>query len=1017
MSAQRPNIIFIMADDHASKAISAYGAGINHTPNIDRLAEEGMKFNHCYVTNSICTPSRAAILTGTHNHVNGVMTLNDNINKHLPNVAKHLRTGGYRTAMVGKWHLGEGRPHEPTGFDYWSVLPGQGDYWDPEFIERSGEKFEQGYVTDIITDKCLDWIAETSSSQKPFFVMCHHKAPHRSWESDDKHKHLYTDPIRVPETYDDDYKNRAKAAKVARMRVAEDMTYQDLGLVQPDGGNRVGERVVQESNSAQRKIPADAKRLIDKDDGTVFTFKTREDLAHFKFQRYMQRYLRVIQSVDDNVGRMLDYLDETGLAEDTVVIYTSDQGFFLGEHGWFDKRFMYEESFQMPFLIRYPAAISKGSVCDDIVCNVDFAPTFLDFAKLPVPSYMQGVSFKALLEGNTPKDWQQIAYHRYWMHNDIIHHAYAHYGVRDQRYKLIYWYNEALDVAGANPGGEKDKEWELFDCREDPLELFNVYHDPKYSDVVRHMTGLLELKMVQIGDEPVHPRSQTSGVVELASKLYPVRPRAPSPQSTSTEGDDLVCGGEILQHLPVCVEAFFDRVYPLPSHAFLHPETTRDRCREGKLDPALAYAICALATLHSGMDLQTRDRATPWVQTAEKRIWEHLECPTIPRLQALLLIIHYQMETGRFQRAFMLTATAARFAAAMRLNHERPDLDAVAQEVRRRIMWSLKITERYFSVGLPEFEACPIETIYLQFPSAEADFCPAGGPGDGSCYRLYVRLEITRRDIMKLTRGVAMCDQPFLPLTKLVGDFERDLAEIASQMPNGTDFPLSQIQMHFKDRWLRRRIFMHVSFHQAHCDLYRILLSGYPEAAPEVVLDAVDHAFVANAEKSCLHHATAIIHVLTNLNQHSPSHLLLEFDTAICAYHATRLLLFISRSGKAPGRPPPEFATSRAALCLAALKRFFPASALAKPIIDDMERLTRGHAPREAGIGGLSSPEFREGRRNLEQQLSAAAKARQRLAIHSLLRQADFTDEDDGEAYSSSMSNSGLSPVAARRTP
>ncbi|KAF6795899.1 hypothetical protein CSOJ01_13318 [Colletotrichum sojae] len=493
--------------------------------------------------------------------------------------------------------------------------------------------------------------------------------------------------------------------------------------------------------------------------------------------------------------------------------------------------------------------------------------------------------------------------------------------------------------------------------------------------------------------------------------------RAPSPRSTSTEGEDLASITDIAEHLPACVDAFFDRVYPLPSHAFLHPDTTRDRCRDGRLDPALAYAICALATLHSASDLQTRERATPWVQTAERTIWHRLECPTIPRLQALMLVVHYQMETGRFQRAFMLTATAARFAAAMRLNHERSDLDPVAQEVRRRIMWSLKITERYFSVGLPEFEACPIETIYLQFPSAEDEFCPSDEPGDGGCYRLYVRLEIVRRDIMKLTRGVALCDQPFQPLTKLIGDFERDLAEIGSQMPDGTDFPLLQIEKHFDDRWLRRRLFMYVSFHQAHCDLYRIVLSGYPEAAPRVVLDAVDEAYIATAEQSCLKHAIAIIQILTNLNQHSPSHLLLEFDTAICAYHATRLLLFVSRSGKAAGRPSPEFAMSRAALCLAALKRFFPASALVKPIIDDMERLTQGYAPQDAGIGGLSSPEFREGRRNLEQQLSTAAKARQRLAIHSLLRQADFTDEDDGDGHSSSMSTSGLSPVMTRRTP
>ncbi|KAF2177747.1 arylsulfatase B [Zopfia rhizophila CBS 207.26] len=507
----RPNIVFIMADDHASKAISCYGAGINHTPNIDRLAKEGMKFDHCYVTNSICTPSRAAILTGTHNHVNGVMTLDNKINKHMPNVAKHLRIGGYQTAMIGKWHMGEGAEHEPSGFDHWTVLPGQGDYWDPEFIDHSGTHTNPGYATDIITNKCLDWVRARDKG-RPFFLMCHHKAPHRPWECDDKYKGLYTDPIHVPETYTDDYKNRARAAKVAKMRVAEDLTYQDLGLVQPDGGSKVGERVTMEGGNANRKIPAPLTRdlpklkLIDKDNGTAFTFNSTSELAEFKFQRYMQRYLRTIQSIDDSVGRLLDYLDQEGLADNTIVIYTSDQGFFLGEHGWFDKRFMYEESFQMPFLIRYPSEIKAGSLCSDIVCNVDFAPTFLDFAKLRVPSYMQGVSFRSLLKGETPGDWQQVAYHRYWMHNDIIHEARAHYGVRNQRYKLIYWYNEHLGVAGARFGAEDEKEWELFDCYEDALELFNVYNESRYQDVVKEMTALLEQKMEEIGDEPVHLR-------------------------------------------------------------------------------------------------------------------------------------------------------------------------------------------------------------------------------------------------------------------------------------------------------------------------------------------------------------------------------------------------------------------------------------------------------------------------------------------------------------------------------
>ncbi|KAI5923300.1 alkaline-phosphatase-like protein [Camillea tinctor] len=508
-SQKRPNIVFIMADDHAAKSISIYGAGINSTPNLDRIGKEGMLFNHCYVTNSICTPSRAAILCGTHNHVNGVMTLDSTINNRMPNVAKHLRTGGYQTAMVGKWHLGESKDNEPTGFDYWSVVPGQGEYWDPSFIEPDRTKRVEGYATDIITDKCIDWL-KARDTERPFFLMCHHKAPHRSWECDDKHKDLYKDPIKLPDTFSDDYKNRAKAAKVAKMRVAEDLTYFDLGIVQPDGGHRVGVKMIDRQSWLDRKIPAPEDvtklKLIDKDDGTVFTFKTKDELAEWKFQRYMQRYLRTIQSIDDNTGRLLDWLDAEGLAEDTVVIYTSDQGFFLGEHGWFDKRFMYEESFQMPFLIKYPRAIAPGSVCDDIICNVDFAPTFLDLAGLRTPSYMQGVSFRPLLGGGpAPAGWQQVAYHRYWMHRDVIHEAYAHYGVRDQRYKLIYWYAEDLGLPGTRPGGQ-EKEWELFDCLEDPLELFNVYHEPKYADVVKHMTKLLEDKMQEIGDEPVHPR-------------------------------------------------------------------------------------------------------------------------------------------------------------------------------------------------------------------------------------------------------------------------------------------------------------------------------------------------------------------------------------------------------------------------------------------------------------------------------------------------------------------------------
>jgi arylsulfatase A-like enzyme len=502
--AVRPNIVFIMADDHASKAIGCYGYGINATPNMDRLAREGMRANHCYVTNSICTPSRAAILTGTYNHVNGVMTLADSIDNRLPNVAKHLRQSGYQTAIFGKWHLGEGRPHEPSGFDAWAVVPGQGDYHDPLFHEPGGERRYSGYVTDIITDMSIDWMAKRDPS-RPFFLMCHHKAPHRSWEPHPKYRESYKDPIKLPDTFDDDYKNRAKAASAARMRIADDMTYLDLGLVQPDGGSEVGELLLASMNVRKLPKPKDVRslRLIDKDTGEVFTFQTERAYDEFKFQRYMQRYLRTIASVDESVGRILDYLDANGLKQNTLVIYTSDQGFFLGEHGWFDKRFMYEESFQMPFLARYPAEIPAGTVSNDIFNNVDFAPTWLDLAGLTVPSYMQGRSIRPIWRGKAPADWPQHAYHRYWMHRDEFHNAYAHYGIRDHRYKLIYWYNQGYGLAGTQAGGETP-EWEFFDCEKDPLELFNLHADPAYKAEIARMTKLLESKMAEIGDVPAH---------------------------------------------------------------------------------------------------------------------------------------------------------------------------------------------------------------------------------------------------------------------------------------------------------------------------------------------------------------------------------------------------------------------------------------------------------------------------------------------------------------------------------
>ena len=499
---ERTNILFIMTDDHASQAMGCYGSKINTTPNLDRIANEGIRFDHCYVTNSICTPSRAAILTGTHNHVNRVTTLATHIDNRLPNVAKHLRSGGYQTAMIGKWHLGQGPAHWPTGFDFWTVLPGQGRYYDPVFYEMGEEKVEPGYVTDVTTDKSIEWL-DNRDKDRPFFLMCHHKAPHRPWDPKPEHRELYRDPIPKPDTFDDDYANRANAAAAARMRIVRDMTYDDLDLVQDEASE--GDPAPGMAKNKMVPFPEDPKgfTLKCRNTGETFTFDSRDELADFKYQRYLRKYLQCVHSVDENVGRLLDYLEKEGLAENTLVVYTSDQGFYLGEHGWYDKRFIYDESFRMPFVARLPGLTPDGGVCDAMACNVDFAQTFLDIAGLPQPNYMQGRSLVPLLKGQVPDDWTDLAYHRYWMNQDKIHNAYAHYGIRTHDYKLIYWYNEDMGEDGATPGTDTP-EWELFDLKKDPHELRNVYHDPEYAEVVKTMTAKLDAEMARIGDVPCH---------------------------------------------------------------------------------------------------------------------------------------------------------------------------------------------------------------------------------------------------------------------------------------------------------------------------------------------------------------------------------------------------------------------------------------------------------------------------------------------------------------------------------
>ncbi|MEK7831862.1 MAG: sulfatase, partial [Acidobacteriota bacterium] len=380
-AAKQPNIIFIMTDDHAAHAISAYGSRLNKTPNIDRLAKEGMKFENCFVTNSICTPSRAAILTGKYAHVNGVPVFN-HLDNSQPLLSKHMQAAGYHTGMVGKWHLGANDPKrpddgKPTGFDYWNILPGQGAYFDPVMIENGERKKLSGYTTDVITDLAMGFI-DKRPKDKPFFLMYHHKAPHRNWQPAEKYRKQFEnyDPP-IPATFDDDYKGKSDAARQSTMHIDADLNESDLKI----------------------KPPADLSGA---------------ELKRWKFRRYMQDYLACVQSVDDNIGRFLDFLDKNGLAENTIVIYTSDQGFFLGEHNFFDKRFMYEESLRMPFLIRWPGKIKPGSVSKGMILNVDFAPMMLAAAGAKVPADMQGRSFVPLLEGKSPKDWRRSMYYRYY---------------------------------------------------------------------------------------------------------------------------------------------------------------------------------------------------------------------------------------------------------------------------------------------------------------------------------------------------------------------------------------------------------------------------------------------------------------------------------------------------------------------------------------------------------------------------------------------------------------------------
>jgi len=442
--SSRPNILFIMTDDHAAHAISAYGSKINKTPHLDKLAGEGIRLDRCFVTNSICTPSRAAILTGKYSHKNGVPVFN-RFDGSQQTVAKLLQSAGYHTGMFGKWHLGS----DPTGFDRWKILPGQGAYHDPVFYTSSARKKEMGYCTDLITDFSIDFL-DQRPKDKPFFLMCHQKAPHRNWQPrEDKKAKWAKVQVPLPETFDDDYAGKSDAAREATMRVEDHLTPNDVKEKPPEG-------------------------------------LSGRDLKIWKYQRYMQDYLACVESVDDNIGRLMDYLDKQGLRDNTLVIYTSDQGFFLGDHGWYDKRFMYEESLRMPFLARWPGKVKPGTTSGDMVLNVDFAPTFLAAAGLPVPADMQGKNALGVLAGNTPAGWRTDMYYRYY-HYPADHRVQPHIGVRTLTHKLIHF--------------NKIDQWELYDLTVDPREKRNLISEPGQQAKVAELKSRLMALKKELGDE------------------------------------------------------------------------------------------------------------------------------------------------------------------------------------------------------------------------------------------------------------------------------------------------------------------------------------------------------------------------------------------------------------------------------------------------------------------------------------------------------------------------------------
>lgn len=466
VAATRPNIIFIFSDDHAEHAISAYGSKVNQTPHIDRIAREGARFTNSFVTNSICTPSRATLLTGQYSHLNGVPVFN-RFDGERDNVAKQLQAGGYHTGVVGKWHLGS----DPTGFDRWIILPGQGAYRNPRFVVPGHILNIKGHCTDITGDLGIEFL-KSRPKDKPFFLMVHQKAPHREWTPDDRNKALFANRV-IPEpaTLFDDYNTRPTALPDNQQTVARDLNNNDLKLTPPKGLNN--EELNKWRNEKPMELEVDGKML------------TGDELVRWKYQRYMRDYLACVQGVDDNVGKLLDYLDEVGLTDNTIVIYSADNGWYLGDRGLYDKRFMYEPGLRVPFVARGPG-IKSGITPAELITNIDWAPTFLDLAGLEVPDSMQGRSLVPLLKGEHPANWRKSVYYRYY-HDPGHHNTRAHLGVRTATHKLIYYWT-------------KDA-YELFDLVADPTEQYNLLFDQADDPQVQAKFAELKTEIARLQKE------------------------------------------------------------------------------------------------------------------------------------------------------------------------------------------------------------------------------------------------------------------------------------------------------------------------------------------------------------------------------------------------------------------------------------------------------------------------------------------------------------------------------------